>query len=53
VFADPAADPVDALDKVENAEKLFGSYHQLIQDSQFRFRDFYKPGAGAQGVAGE
>ena len=47
VFADPALDPVDALDKVENAEKVFGSYHQLIQDNQFRFRDFYKPGTEA------
>jgi len=53
VYADPAQDPVDALDKVENAEKLFGSYHQLIQDSQFRFKDFYKPGNGAQASAGD
>ena len=45
VFADPADDPVDALDKVENADLLFGSYRQLTEDSQFRFRDFYKPGA--------
>lgn len=52
-FADPAQDPVDALDKVENAEKLFGSYHQLIQDSQFRFRDFYQASVGAQAPAGD
>jgi FO synthase subunit 2 len=42
VFADPAQDPQDALDKVENAEKLFGSYHQLIADRQFRFKAQYK-----------
>jgi FO synthase subunit 2 len=52
LFADPAQDPLDALDRVENADKLFGSYRQLVQDSKFRFKDAYKPGSGLQPAAG-
>jgi FO synthase subunit 2 len=42
VFHDPAQDPVDPLDRVENADKLFGSYHELIAAQQFRFKAVYK-----------
>ncbi|HUJ76728.1 MAG TPA: 5-amino-6-(D-ribitylamino)uracil--L-tyrosine 4-hydroxyphenyl transferase CofH, partial [bacterium] len=45
VFDDPAQDTCDPLDNVENAERLFGSYQQLIQDSQFRFREHFAQAA--------
>ena len=36
-FTDPAADPVDPLDRVGDAEATFGSYRALTQDARFRF----------------
>jgi len=42
LFTDPAADPHDALDRVENADKLFGSYAELIADSRYRFKAAYQ-----------
>ena len=34
--------PSDLLDKVENPEEWFGSYHNLIALKAHRFRDFYR-----------
>jgi FO synthase subunit 2 len=41
VFADPAHDPDDALDRVENTQQ-FGSYQELIRQNHFRFKAQYR-----------
>ncbi|MCZ6559062.1 MAG: 5-amino-6-(D-ribitylamino)uracil--L-tyrosine 4-hydroxyphenyl transferase CofH [SAR324 cluster bacterium] len=43
-FADPAEDPLDPLDQVEDTTQ-FGSYHDLIKQSEHRFKAHYKKGA--------
>jgi 5-amino-6-(D-ribitylamino)uracil---L-tyrosine 4-hydroxyphenyl transferase len=40
-FAEPAADPQDALEQVTDPHGRFGSYHDLIAEQRFRFRDFF------------
>ena len=40
-FSDPAADPLDALDRVEDPTQ-FGSYHELIKQTDHRFKAQYK-----------
>ena len=42
-FDDPANDPVDPLERVED-QGIFGSYGDLIAEERFRFRDFYQGG---------
>ena len=42
VFDSPDNDPEDVLDRVENKNQ-FGSYQELLDEKNFRFRDFYKP----------
>ncbi len=51
VFADPAQDPADPLDSVENAEQLFGSYHRLIKDNEFRFKAAFASGTAQPAAA--
>ncbi|MCH8844687.1 MAG: 5-amino-6-(D-ribitylamino)uracil--L-tyrosine 4-hydroxyphenyl transferase CofH [SAR324 cluster bacterium] len=38
IFDDPAADPQDPLDSIDDAASLFGSYHDLIQRPEHRFK---------------
>lgn len=35
-------DRLHPLDEVENPEKRFGSYHDLIHQNDYRFKDFYR-----------
>ena len=35
---DPAGEPPDPLDRIDDAERRFGSYAQLTHDARFRFR---------------
>ena len=37
VFSDPAADPIDVLDGLEDADGRFGSYDRLVARGGFRF----------------
>ena len=48
VFADPAQDPVDALDTVEYDEKRFGTYNVLLQLEDWRFKDTFVTARGTQ-----
>jgi hypothetical protein len=36
--ADEASDPVDALDRVADAEGTFGSYASVARDERYRFK---------------
>jgi len=40
-FADPALDPDDALNSVDPNGR-FGSYHELIREQSFRFKDYFQ-----------
>ena len=40
VFTDPAADPDETLNTADAAQ--FGSYHELIREQRYRFKDFVK-----------
>src|SRR5919202_1250393 len=42
-FPDPADDPFEPLDEAAEHPERFGSYFELIQLEQFRFRDSYRP----------
>ena len=44
-FADPAADPVDPLERVEDPA-IFGTYAELIAEDRFRFRAFHRQTTG-------
>ncbi|HXG53443.1 MAG TPA: 5-amino-6-(D-ribitylamino)uracil--L-tyrosine 4-hydroxyphenyl transferase CofH [candidate division Zixibacteria bacterium] len=46
VFRDADSDGADRLDAVEQPEERFGSYHQLIRQQSYRFRDFYREQKG-------
>ncbi len=37
VFTDPALDPVDGLDTLEEPETRFGSYERLAKDTRYRY----------------
>jgi 7,8-didemethyl-8-hydroxy-5-deazariboflavin synthase CofH subunit len=37
---------VDLLDQVEDASERFGSYHNLVQRRDYRFKDFYRENKG-------
>jgi FO synthase subunit 2 len=37
VYAEPAADEVSPLDRVDNADERFGSYRRLATGGEFRF----------------
>ena len=41
VFSDPAQDPDDPLNRVENTRQ-FGSYQELIRQKNFRFKAQYE-----------
>jgi 7,8-didemethyl-8-hydroxy-5-deazariboflavin synthase CofH subunit len=41
-YTDPANDPIEPLDEAAEQPERFGSYFQLIEMDQFRFRDTYR-----------
>jgi CofH subfamily radical SAM domain protein len=41
-FHDPAQDPADPLEQVTDPHARFGSYHDLIAEQRFRFKDFHE-----------
>jgi len=41
-FEDPAHDPLDALDRIDNPEHQFGTYDRLIAAKEHRFKSAYK-----------
>jgi FO synthase subunit 2 len=42
LYTDPADDPTEPLDEAAEHPERFGSYFQLIQMEQFRFREAYR-----------
>jgi FO synthase subunit 2 len=38
LFTDPGEDPVDALDRVSDPDRFFGSYGELAADERFQYR---------------
>ncbi|MDP8922268.1 MAG: 5-amino-6-(D-ribitylamino)uracil--L-tyrosine 4-hydroxyphenyl transferase CofH [Chloroflexota bacterium] len=46
-FDDPATDPIEPLDEAAKHPERFGSYFELIQLDNFRFRETYRPVDGA------
>ena len=40
VFADPDQDPADPLDTLPAGDPRFGSYHELIRQKRFRFKEW-------------
>jgi 7,8-didemethyl-8-hydroxy-5-deazariboflavin synthase CofH subunit len=47
-FADPAADPEEPLEQVTDPQGRFGSYHDLIAEQRFRFKDFMAGHPGSE-----
>ena len=50
-FPDPREDPREPLEQITDPQARFGSYHDLIAEQRFRFRDFHAEQAG-NGAAG-
>jgi 7,8-didemethyl-8-hydroxy-5-deazariboflavin synthase CofH subunit len=51
VFADPADDPVEPLDRIDYDERRFGTYNVLLQLDDWRFKDSFV-GVGGQSREG-